>query len=54
MKGQQGMDYFTGGSIIMDNAWYFGDSLKLNALMDLFITNTLFTLQAFNWLAGVM
>ncbi len=31
------MDYFTGGSVIMDNAWYFGESLKLKRLNDGFV-----------------
>ncbi len=58
VRGQQGMDLFTGGRIIMDMEWYFSQKWWFevkNVLMDLFLKATqLFTSQNVYWWIGVV
>ncbi len=53
VRGQQGMDFLTAGSIIMDygqKQWF-----KVKMPLDLFLTNVqLFALQDINWHTGVV
>ncbi len=58
VRGQQWIDFFTGGSINMNMDWYFSQnqSFKVkNILIDLFLTNMQpFASQNINWWTGVV
>ncbi len=62
VRGQQGMDFFTGGSVIKALLWimdlYFVKKWRFkvkNALMELFLTNMqLLASQHINWWTGVV
>ncbi len=56
VTGQQRIDFFTVGSVIMDIMdWFFGQRLSLKLMINLFFTNMhLFTLQDINWWTGVV